>query len=152
MWVFFLCFFPSQFCDPDCLVQPPISWIAPKSIGEGASSLLGGWFGSPENVSCSRATPDLHRCDLGVALEQETFSGLPNHPPKRLLAPSPIDLGAIQEIGGCTRQSGSQSQFLQGKKAPKMSTEKCPANFTPKFVLKILLSFLQKPSLERWEP
>ena len=29
--------------------------------------------GSPENVSCSRATPDLHRCNLGVALEQETF-------------------------------------------------------------------------------
>ena len=100
--------FSHFFCDPDCLVQPPNSRIAPKSIGEGASSLLGGWPGSPENVSCSRATPDLHRCNLGVALEQETFSGLPGHPPKRLLAPSPIDLGAIREFGGCTRQSGSQ--------------------------------------------
>ena len=62
----------------------PESWIAPKSIGEGASSLLGGSPGSPENVSCSRATPDLHRCKSGVALEQETFSGLPGDPPKRL--------------------------------------------------------------------
>ena len=95
-------------CDPDCLVQPPNSRIAPNSIGEGASSLFGEWPGSPGNVSCSRATPRLHRCKSGVALEQETFSGLPGHPPKRLLAPSPIDLGAIREFGGCTRQSGSQ--------------------------------------------
>ena len=65
----------------------------PKSIGEGASSVFGGWPRSPENVSCSRATPRLHRCNLGVALEQETFSGLLGHPPKTLLAPSPIDLG-----------------------------------------------------------
>ena len=43
---------------------------------------MGGWPGSPENVSCSRETPDLHRCNLGVALEQETFSGLPGHSPK----------------------------------------------------------------------
>ena len=37
--------------------------------------------------------------------------GTPAHPPKkkRLLAPSPIDLGAIREFGGCARQSGSQS-------------------------------------------
>ena len=76
-------------------------------MGEGASSLFGGWFGSPENVCCSRATPWLHRCKSG-ALEQETFSGLPGHLPKRLLAPSPIDLGAVPEFGGCTRQSGSQ--------------------------------------------
>ena len=95
-------------CDPDCLVQPPNSRIAPKSIGEGASSLFGGWPGSPENVSCSGASPRLHRCKSGVAQEQETFSGLPGHPPNRLLAPSPIDLGAIREFGGCTRQSGSQ--------------------------------------------
>ena len=33
----------------------------------------------------------LHRCKSGVALEQETFSRLPGHPPKRLLAPSPVD-------------------------------------------------------------
>ena len=43
---------------------------------------FGGWPGSPENVSCSRATPDLHRCNLGVALEQVAFSGPPGHPPK----------------------------------------------------------------------
>ena len=41
-------------CDPDCLVQPPNSWIPPEPIGEGASSLFGGWPESPENVSCSR--------------------------------------------------------------------------------------------------
>ena len=80
--------------------NPRIPRITPKSIGEGASSLLGGWPGSPKNVSCSRATPRLHQCNSGVALEQETFSGLPGHPPKRLLAPSPIDLGAIRGIWG----------------------------------------------------
>ena len=46
-------------CDPDCLVQPPNFQSAPKSIGEGASSLFGGRLGSPEHVSCSRATPSL---------------------------------------------------------------------------------------------
>ena len=39
----------------------------------------------------SRAIPDLHRCNLGVALEQETFSRLPGLHPKRPLAPSPIN-------------------------------------------------------------
>ena len=101
---------PNKRCDPECLVQPPNSWSAPKSIGEGASSLFGGRPGSPENVSCSRATPRLHRCKSGVAPEQETFSGLPGQPPKRPLAPSPIDLGALQEFGGCTRHSGSQNK------------------------------------------
>ena len=98
-------------------VATPMAWynprtrnsrITPKSVGEGASSPFGGWPGSPENVSCSRATPRLHRCKSGVAPEQETFSGLPGHPPKGLLAPSPTDLGVIREFGGGTRQSGSQ--------------------------------------------
>ena len=80
--------------------NPPNSRIAPKLIGEGASSLFGGWPGSPENVSCTGATPRLHRCKSGVAPVQETFSGLPGRPPKRLLAPSPINLGAIREFGG----------------------------------------------------
>ena len=39
-----------------------------------------------------RATPDLHRCNLVVAPEQETFSRLSGVLPKRLVAPSPIDL------------------------------------------------------------
>ena len=64
------------------------------------------------NVSCSRATSRLHRCKSGVALEQETFSRLPGHPPKRLLAPFPNDLGAIQEFGGCTRQLRFLCLFL----------------------------------------
>ena len=103
-------------CNPDCLVQPPNSRIAPKSIGEGASSLFGGWPGSPETVSCSSATPDMHRRNLGVALEQETFSGLPGHPPKRLLAPSPIDFGGNPEIRGlyqAVRVATLQHTFLQ---------------------------------------
>ena len=54
----------------------------------------------------SSATPDLHQRNLGVAPAQETFSRLSGPPPKRLLAPSPIDLRGIQEIGPCTRQSG----------------------------------------------
>ena len=110
---------PFKNCDPDCLVQPPNSRIAPKSIGDGASSLFGGWPGSPEKVSCSRATPDLHRW--------ETFSGLPGHPPKRLLAPSPIDLGAIREFGGCTRQSGPQFLF-----SPNMRQDTRPNPPPPK--------------------
>ena len=39
--------------------------------------------GVPKNVFCSRATPRLHRCKSGVALEQETFSGLPGLPHKK---------------------------------------------------------------------
>ena len=62
-----------------------------KSIGEGASSLFGRGPKSPQNISCSRATPKLHRCNFGVALEQEMFWGLFGPRPKRLLAPSPID-------------------------------------------------------------
>ena len=59
--------------------------------------------------SCSRATPDLHRCNLEVAPEQETFSRLQGLHPKRPLAPSPINLGAIQEFRHYTKVSGSQS-------------------------------------------
>ena len=94
---------------------PPNSWMAPKSIGEGASSLFGGRPGSLENASCSRATPDLHRCNLEVALEQETFSRLPGLHPKRPLAPSPIDLGEVQEFRHCTRVSGSQNEGTENR-------------------------------------
>ena len=95
-------------CDPDGLVQCPIPGCPLKSIGEGASSPFGGRPESLENVSCSGATPHMHRCNLGVAPEQETFSGLPDLPPKRLLAPSPIDLRGHPRIGHCARPSGSQ--------------------------------------------
>ena len=37
-------------CDPDCLVQPPNSRTAPKSIGEGASSLF--WGMARESRQC----------------------------------------------------------------------------------------------------
>ena len=82
--------------------------LAPKSIGEGASGLLGRRLWSLENVSCSWATPDFHRWKSGVAQEQETFSRLQGLLPKRPLAPSPIDLGEVQEFRHCTRVSGSQ--------------------------------------------
>ena len=64
--------FSPLFCQsdhPDCLVQPPNFWIAPKLTGEGASSLFGGWPGSLEMSlapvqprTCTGATPRLHRC------------------------------------------------------------------------------------------
>ena len=76
----------SKSCDPDGLAHRPISGCAPKSIGEGASSLFGGRPESLEDVSCSGTTPRLHRCKSGVALEQETCSGLAGLPAKRLLA------------------------------------------------------------------
>ena len=81
------------------------------------SSLFGGWPGSLENVSCSRATPDLHRCNLEVALEQETFSRLQGLHPKRPLASSPTDLGEFQEFRPCTRVSGSEVLTVK-RKAP----------------------------------
>ena len=91
--------------DPDGLVQCPIPGRLPESTGEGASSLFGGRPESPENVFCSGATPDLHRCNLGVAPEQEILSRLFGPPLKRLLALSPIDLGRHPTIGRCTRPS-----------------------------------------------
>ena len=86
-------------------VQRPMNWVPiawykaripgfpRKSIRDGASSLFGRGPERPKKiVSCSRATPRLHRCNLGVALEQETiFLGLSGPRPKRLLAPSLID-------------------------------------------------------------
>ena len=51
----------------------PIAWyearipVFPrKSIREGASSLFGPGPESPKVVSCSRATPRLHRCKSGL--------------------------------------------------------------------------------------
>ena len=49
------------------------------------SSLFGGRPGSPENVSCSRATPRLQQCKSGVALEQEDISGFRAFPQKTTL-------------------------------------------------------------------
>ena len=76
----------------------PIAWYKArlpgfprKSMTEGASSLVWQGSGSPKKVSCSKATLRLHRCNLGVALEQETFLGLPEPCQTRLLAPSVID-------------------------------------------------------------
>ena len=43
-----------QDCDPETVVQRRNSWTSPKSIGEGASGLLGWRPGSLENVSRSR--------------------------------------------------------------------------------------------------
>ena len=72
---------------------------------------------------------------------QETFSRVSGPPPKRLLAPSPVDLGAIQEFGGCTRQSGSQASSnmtsvaagppLCGAPSPCPGRPGCPATHPP---------------------
>ena len=55
----------------------PIAWyksripgFPQKSIREGASSLFGRGPESPKNVSCSRATPRLHRCKSGLLYEK----------------------------------------------------------------------------------
>ena len=77
--------------DPDCLVQGPNSWISPKNRqGKEQVVFLGEGQRDPE-MSLPRATPRLHRCKPGVALEQETFLEFSGLPPKRLLAPSLID-------------------------------------------------------------
>ena len=78
------------------------------------SSLFAGWPGRT-TPDLSSAKPDLLRGNLGVALEQETFSGLPDHPAKRLLAPSPIDLGAIREFSLGTLRWGKLQMFLRGR-------------------------------------
>ena len=61
------------------IVATLIAWynprIAPGSIGEGASSLFGGWPGSPENVSCSSATPRLQKDSLLLLLSIQGQSG-----------------------------------------------------------------------------
>ena len=90
--------------DPNCLVQGPNSWISRKSIREGASSLFGWGPERPKNVYCSRATPDLHRCKLGVALEQETFWDSPALTRKKLLAPYRFSQGPLN--GGGFKQGG----------------------------------------------
>ena len=91
------------------LVQCPDSWIPPKSIGEGASSLFEGRPGSPENVSCSGATPHLQLQPWGWSRARDIF-GTPGPSSEKTTAPSPIDLGGIQEFGHCTRPVGSQGK------------------------------------------
>ena len=66
IWSMLLFGDPVQCAPVTSLVQPLNSRIAPKSVGEGASSRFGGWPGSPDNVSCSRATPRLHGASLGL--------------------------------------------------------------------------------------
>ena len=97
----------------------PIAWYKAripgfprKSIRERASSVFGLGPERPQNISCARATSRLHRCTCGVALEQETFSRLQALHPQRPLAPSPIDLGEVQEFRHCTRVSGSQGNSM----------------------------------------
>ena len=117
--------------DPVCLVQGPNSWISRKSIRERASSLFGRGSERPKNVSCSRATPDLHRCNLGVALEQETILGLSGPRPKRLLALSLMDfrgnpgIWALYQANGIPSLGGILSNHPnQNQKNNKLSNEK----------------------------
>ena len=118
--------------------------MAPKSIGEVASSLFGGWPGSLENVSCSRATPDLHRCALEVALEQGTFSRPPGLHPKRPLAPSPINLGEVHEVQHCTRVSGSQLLVPLRCYCKTMQASWMEVMYTPPICITIRLLFVSR--------
>ena len=82
--------------------------MTPKPIGEGASSLFGDSPGVP-NMSLALEQPQTCTgATLGLLWSERHFRDSRAVPPKRLLAPSPIGLGVIQEFGGCTRQSGSQ--------------------------------------------
>ena len=63
-----------------------ISLSEGQLIGDGASGLLVWRPKSPEYVACSWATPDLRRCNLGVALEQGIASELLGRHTKRSLA------------------------------------------------------------------
>ena len=109
---------------PPCLAKLgiPIAWYRTKpeflefpKYRYGKEQVVGPE--RPKNVSCSGATPDLHLCNLGVAIEQETILGLSDPRPKRLLAPSLIDFVEIQEFGPCTRQLGFQG-FAYPRKCP----------------------------------
>ena len=72
--------------------------------GAGPIATLRAWYSAR-----ILGVPLNHRCKSGVAPGvQETFSRLSGRPPKRLLAPSPIDVGGIQESRRCTRPTGSQ--------------------------------------------
>ena len=109
-------------------VEIPFAWCKAripgfprKSIREGASSLFGRGPERPKNVSCSRATPWLHRCKSGVALEQETILGLSGPRPKRLLAPSLIDFRGNPGIRALHQANGISSFgtiFLFAPNAP----------------------------------
>ena len=95
----------------------PIAWykaripkFSRKSIREGARSLFGRGPERPQNISCFRATPRLHRCKSGFALEQETFLGLAGPCLKRLLAPSLIDFWESPGIWALYQAIGTQGQ------------------------------------------
>ena len=77
-------------------------------------SFLGMARESP-NVSCFRATPRLHRCKSEVALQQETFPGLP-HPPTRPLAPSPINLAGEIKVSTSTVEALFLKMALTGQR------------------------------------
>ena len=57
----------------------------------------------------------------GCSRAQETFSGLPGHPPKRPLAPSPIDLGAIGDFGGVPGNQGRKTRVFSANRFGRIS-------------------------------
>ena len=57
--------------------------------------------------TCTGATLGL----LGCSRARDIFV-TPGLPPKRLLAPSPIDLGGIQQFGHCTKPVGWQRYIV----------------------------------------
>ena len=65
--------------------------------------------------------PRLHRCNLGVAPEQETFWGLSGPRPERLLAPSLIDFRGNAGIQALYHQRIAKGA---GGKGPRQKTSK----------------------------
>ena len=86
----------------------PNSRIAPKSIGQGASSLLEDGPGVPKMSLALEQPQTCTGAALGLLESKRHFRDSWAIPPNRLLAPSPIDLGTIWEFGACTRPPGSE--------------------------------------------
>ena len=93
-------------CDPNCLVQPPTSWIAPKSIGEGVSSLFGGWPGSHENIS---SNPKVAPVQVWGCSRARDIFGTPGPSSKKTTCSFSYRFRGNPGSRGCTRQSGSQA-------------------------------------------
>ena len=92
-----------------------------------------------------------------------TFSGLPGHPPKRRLLPSPLDLGAIRERAiQSLEEDFSEAQSLREWRPSKEVPKPRPVQM-PKIVLRKVLALngvprkalkmcLRSPRLCCWKP
>ena len=94
----------------EALVQCRNWWTSPKSIGEAAGGLLGRRPWSLEIVSCSRATPDLHRCNLeGCSRARDIFE-----------TPGPSPQKTTGSFSYQFRGSSGISALYQGLRVPNL--------------------------------